>query len=364
VGRSLRTWSILAVLTCAFSIGFSEPSPKGLVYPVNMTLADDRLFVSDRVTGVHVFDVADPAQPALRMTIPLKGNDGTAIKDDILYASSFGSILALRIEGHTYQVVDTVYNQSYYPAFEGVADGPDAGFHCACSVNTRPVPMPVPASTGSSFARFAVVGDYLYYADNSTLVTVDISQPDKPRKLTRTHIGWTVETLYSSEEYVFVGGTRGMFIFDRSDPASPKPVSRIEHFRACDPVVVSNGVAYVTLRGGNRCGESSDVLLCISVADPSNPTILAEESIETPYGLAVEDSMLYVSTGSNGFALFDVTSPATPTRIAAWADRPTKDFIWSRRILYTLSFDGLLIFDVSKPEAPALLSEIGSKAGT
>jgi hypothetical protein len=364
MARSLRTWSLIAVIACAFSFGFSDPSPQGLVHPVNMTFDGDRLFVSDRWTGVHVFDVTDPAAPALTMRIPLKGNDGTAVKDDILYASSYGSILAIRIKGTMYDVVDTLHYEPRYAdsGFDDVVELPDAGFHCACSVNTMPADSrPVPASTGSSFATFAVIGDYLYYVDNLALITVNVSQPDKPKKLSRTTIGWDIETLYPTEEYLFVGGTRGMYIFDRSDPASPEPIGELQHFRACDPVVVSNDVAYVTLRGGNQCGANEDLLLCVDISDPSKPVLLGEKSIETPYGLAIEDPLLYVSTGDHGFELFDVTKPVEPSRVKSWSDRPTKDFIWANHILYTLTFEGLLIFDVTKPEEPVLLSEIGSK---
>jgi len=149
-----------------------------------------------------------------------------------------------------------------------------------------------------------------------------------------------------------------MYIFDRSDPAAPDEIGRVEHFRACDPVVVSNDVAYVTLRGGSRCGAAPDVLLCVSIHDPSRPKIIGEKPMETPYGLAIDAKHLYVSTGENGFELLDVSDPWEPARLNGWTGRPTKDFIWMNRLLYALTFDGLLIFDASNPAEPVLLSEL------
>ena len=358
---------ILVAVFATLTVGLRDPDPappRGLIDPVNMTLQNNRLFVSDRATGVHVFDVADPVAPVLKMTIPLRGNRGTAIKDDILYANEWGSLLAIRIDADTFEVVKTIKRDPVY------IGGPDVvmetgGFACACATSTMaPRQAPTSGGTGSSFATFAVIDDYLYYLDHSSLVTLDISQPADPKEISQTPVGAGVETLYPTADYLFVGGTRGMYIFDRSDPTAPDEISRVEHFRACDPVVVSGDVAYVTLRGGSRCGEAPDVLLCGIIHDPSRPKVLSEKPMETPFGLAVDATLLYVSTGQNGYELIDVSEPWEPTRLNAWSSRPTKDFLWMDEILYALTFDGLLIFDASNPTKPVLLSELRAEPGS
>jgi len=362
--RTTITWLIIAVALAAFSFGVSNPSPTPrLVKPINMTIDDDRLFISDRVTGVHMYDIADPAKPVRVMTIPLAGNRGSAVKDDILYANDYGSLFAIRIGvDNTYEVVKTVHGEREF-VDQGVMDEPVSGFFCYCSVNQQSAVAPQSAgSGGSSFATFAVIGDYLYYLDHRTLVTADISTADDPRTISRASIGWDIETLYPTEDYLFVGGTRGMYIFDRSDPTRPVEIGRIEHFQACDPVVVSDDIAYVTLRSGNGCGAADDVMLCVDVKDPSKPVVLEEKQIKTPYGLAVNSPLLYVSNGHSGYELYDVSSPGDPSHVESWAQRPTKDFIWSDQTLYTLTFDGLLIFDVSDPKGPVLLSEIRAES--
>jgi hypothetical protein len=360
---SRRNWLILVAVFATLSVGLRNPDPappQGLISPISMTIQNNRLFVSDRVTGIHVFDVADPVEPFLKMTIPLRGNRGTAIKDDILYANEWGSLLAIRVDADTFEVVKTIKRDPAYIQNSGFAVQ-TGGFACACASQPDAVLAPAGTGTGSSFATFAVIDDYLYYLDYSTLVTLDISQPADPKEISQTQIGWDVETLYPTADYLFVGGARGMYIFDRSDPAAPDEVGRVEHFRACDPVVVSGDVAYVTLRGGSRCGAAPDVLLCVSIHDPSRPIVLGEKPMKTPYGLAIDATHLYVSTGENGYELFDVSEPWEPTRLNAWDDRPTRDFVWMDRILYALTFDGLLIFDASNPREPVLLSELRSE---
>jgi hypothetical protein len=367
--QRIKVRLLAALLLGSLLIGWRSPQAptvQSLVEPVNMTFNDDRLFVSDRHTGVHVYDVADRAAPQHAMTIPLKYNSGTAIKDDILYANEYSSLLVIRIGEDSYEVVKRIGEEHPYPDLPNpLPQTVDTGFGCQCAARDTPSFATAPiGNAGSSFATFAIIDDYLYYLDYQTLITADISTPDDPKVIGRTYIGWTIETLYPTAEFLFVGGTLGMYIFDRSNPAMPVKIGEVQHFRACDPVVVSGNMAYVTLRGGSRCGDNRDVLLSVDIAKPNQPTIVGEKEMSTPYGLAVEDHLLYVSTGSSGFELLDVVTPASPSKVKAWPDRSTKDFIWLGNTLYTLGFDNVMIFDVTTPDEPVLLSEITLNANS
>jgi hypothetical protein len=355
----------LSILLASFAVGWRVPAatPTGLVSPLNMTLSNQTLFVSDQFTGVHVYDVADPAAPRAVTTIALEANRGTAVKDDILYASERDNVNVYRREGDTFTLVTVLEPQGdgghhYFEAPPNPGFGDDSsGFGCLCSSNDY-VTAPMPASSGSSYATFAVIDHYLYRADYFTLVTYDIARPDAPQEVSRTNFGSMIETIYPTEHYLFLGGTQGMSIFDRSNPGWPHAIASVTHFRACDPVVVSGSVAYVTLRGGNACGDTRDVLLTINIADPSYPVIAAEKDMATPFGLAVREPFLYISTGQNGYTLFDVTRPTEPSPLGAWGDWPTRDFLWAGDFLYVLGVDDLRIYNVSDPKTPVLLSTI------
>lgn len=363
--QSIVTRLVLSMLIALFALGWraSASTPTGIVSPVNMTLAASTLYVSDQYTGVHVYDVADPAAPRAVATIALGGNRGTAVKDDVLYASEFDNLNVYKREGDAFTLVATLKPQggSGGGGFEGEVPapgaGPSSGFSCACSSNDY-VTAPAPASPSSSYATFAVIGDYLYRADYFALVTYDISKADEPKEVSRTNMGWMIETIYPTDDYLFLGGTQGVSIYQRDNPGLPRYAGSVTHFRACDPVVVSGSIAYVTLRGGNGCGETRDVLLTVNIADPSHPTIVAETELATPFGLAVREPFLYVSTGPSGYALLDVTRPTEPASLGTWGDWPTKDFLWSNDVLYVLGFDDLRIYDVRDPKSPVLVSTI------
>lgn len=353
---------ILFLLVASLAVGWRGPSaspPKGLVSPINMTLADKTLFVSDETSGVHVYDVTDASVPRKLTRIGISGNRGTAVKGDVLYASSWNSVRVYQRAGETFTFVLELESEYGYD-MGGWEGSDDYSFACTCGTSNDLSGAPVPANGGSSYATFAVIDDYLYHVDRSTLVVYDIQKPAEPKEVGSVRVDWSIETIYPTPEYLFIGGTRGMYVCDRTNPAEPELIGRLEHFRACDPVVVSGETAYVTLRGGNRCGETRDLLLAVDISDPANPSIASEKVLATPYGLAVREPYLYVSTGASGYSLFDVRSPAEPSSLAAWSNWPTKDFLWSSNLLFVLGFDDLRIFDVSDPKSPALLSVIES----
>lgn len=357
---------LLTSLLLPLAIGWraaSAPADDALRRPISMTLAGERLYVSDELSGLHVYDVTDPAAPRAVITVPLAGNRGSAAKGDVVYANTHYKVLALRVGEDGYEVLAEI--QPTYGTWEGGTrkfkggfQDPSNGFGCGCA-ESQMQPLESPATFGgSSYAVFAVIDDYLYHVDDASLVTYDVSTPEAPKEIGRTALGWSIETLHPAGDLLFVGGTRGMYVCDRSHPAKPRLIGLVQHFHACDPVVVSGSTAYVTLRGSNGCGGDRDALLCVDIAEPRNPTVISEKSVATPFGLTVSGDRLYVSTGQNGYALFDVSQPKTPVPLATWPDWPTHDFIWSGDTLYVLGIDDVRIFDVSDPENPVLLGAI------
>ena len=337
----------------------TPPEDHQFMWSVSMTLAGNRLLVSDADTGLHIFDVSNLTAPTKVMRIPLHYNLSSAVKDDIIYANNGYQLQAIRVSGTSYTVVARI--GSVYPAWEGVPSyGDESGVGCsACSENDAVMAPMSAGGTGSSYATFAVVDNYLYRADSrDRLVTYDVSSPAKPRQISQTFIGWGVESMYPSTNFLFLGGFAGMYIFDRSQPEKPVQISKIEHTRSCDPVAVSGSTAYVTLRGSGTCGGTDDELMCVSIKDPRTPQIIGTKPLPTPYGLAVQNQQLYVSNGDGGYSLLDVSDPAAPAVIQTWTGGATRDFIWSDHTLFVLSRDNVYIYDVTNPIAPVFLSQV------
>jgi hypothetical protein len=352
----IRFCLLSIVVLSAFSIGWrtTDVSLRGAV---SMSLQDTRLFVSDPNSGIHVYDVSDPSAPRKMYVVSLRGNRSTAVRDDIVYANGYEGLYTIRVTDESYQFLDVLLQTPEAPPNPPYVE-PSEGFGCACGSDDQPVVAPESGGTGSSYATFAAIDEFLYYVDGRSLVTLYIGLPDDPAEISRTHLGQTLETLFPTDDYLFVGGTTGMYIYDRSVPGRPAFISGVQHFRACDPVVVSGATAFVTLRGGNRCGESRDVLLCIDITDPAKPKVLGERPMDTPFGMAVDDTLLYVSTGDSGFELLDVSDPGGPALVRKWRHGETRDFIWGDDVLYVMNGDNVAIYDVASPDEPILRSRV------
>jgi len=347
------------ILVC--SLGFSVPNgnqQSGKNFS-NIYLYDTLLLISDSYTGIKIYSVASPTSPQYKNTISLKGNSGMAMKGNMVYANAYGGILGLRLKADFTcdtvvkikedLMIDPMPIDYYRPGL----------FSCYPVIGCTSEDMGSNGTgVGGSYAIFAVIDTFLYYLDGNNLITFDIANPDTAKELSRTYIDWTVETLFPTEKYLFIGGRGGMYVLDRKDPAFPKKICTLQHFQAYDPVVVRDTVAYVTLRAGNWGGNAKDVLLVVSVANPQNAYVLNEVSTFTPYGLAVLDTLVYVSNGHNGFTLFSVADPSRVSQIKYWNTPETKDFIWYGNRLYIMGFSNVMIYNVDDPCSPMLLAKI------
>jgi hypothetical protein len=339
-----------------FSLGLrfdNGASHKPLAGPTNIYLYDSLLLISDSSTGIHIYSMKNERSPVFEQRIPLGGNTGIAMRGNVLYANSFGRILAIRLTGDaTYEISSVVKEDPYWNPGNSTQN---SGWGCASSEPTAPYVGS--AGTGGSSAVFAVVDSFLYYIDNTSVVTMSIAKPDSPVKLNETFVDWSIETICPTQKYLFVGSSIGVYILDRSNPSSPVQVGMETHSRAYDPVVVQGATAYVTLRTGWNSWASQDELLVVDVSNPAQTDSIGSMPLYTPYGLAASDTLLYVAMGTNGSCLLDVKNPSAISAIQTWTS-PAKDFIWQGNRLYVMGCADVRLYDVTDPASPALLSTI------
>lgn len=181
----------------------------------------------------------------------------------------------------------------------------------ACSGDTDSASPSSGDGTGGSLARFALVGDYLYTVDDQSLRIFDIENPDLPQFVGDKYIGFDIETLYSLDEYLFVGSRLGMFIFDISDPKFPLQLSAVQHVRSCDPVVSSGDYTYVTLHTNASCEGTVNQLEIYDTRDLLRPELLVKVTLDRPIGLGLYENYLLV-TDKQVVRIFDVSDPANP----------------------------------------------------
>jgi hypothetical protein len=188
---------------------------------------------------------------------------------------------------------------------------------------------------GGSMARFTIQGDKLYTINNRYINAFDISQPDTPSPDISQPVPWDVETLYSYDNYLYVGAQSGVYIYNHE----LEKVGEFTHTKSCDPVVIQDGVAFVTLSSGSSCRLDSgeNTIEFLDVRDPLNPTFIGKKNMFHPTGLGIDGEKLFVCDGAGGLKLFDVNitknSETNRTSVALTYNR-------------TSSYPDLLCYDV------------------
>jgi hypothetical protein len=157
---------------------------------------------------------------------------------------------------------------------------------------------------------------------------------------------------------LFIGGMTGMYIFDNRNPARPAKICRFAHVTSCDPVVVEGNYAYVTLRGGSRCGGLEDQLQIIDISDIENPTLVRTHRMHGPYGLGIDRGILFVCDGGEGLKLFDASDPENLQPLGVFYDIDPIDVILDQRRAIVVGRGGLYQYDYRYLENIELMSVI------
>ncbi len=321
------------------------------------------IFINDVNKGIHVIDNSDPNLPQNVAFIKIDGNNDVSIKNNRLFADSYGDLVVFDISNvANIQLSNRLENaiyENYGYWVEGV-ETPQADFYETSQYDyqnevitgwqvaterrlvsefeerytlyendafSNGAPQAPTSGQGGSLARFKIVDDYLYVVDYSDLNVFDISNLDAPQTLDDVNIGWDIETIFNQGDALFIGGQRGMYIYDITSPATPTLLSEFQHGTACDPVVVDGEFAYVTLRGGNLCGSIESGLYVINVADLTSPELEVIYPMVEPYGLGVKNDFLFVSDGSAGLKVYDKSQAPNLTLLNHFEDIQVFDVI-------------------------------------
>jgi hypothetical protein len=198
------------------------------------------------------------------------------------------------------------------------------------------------SGTGGSLARFNIVKGYLYTVTPSELHIFDISNSENAVEVNSEYVGWDIETIFSLDNYLYLGSSGGMYIYNLDNATAPTYVSEINHIMGCDPVVVQDDYAYVTIRGGNFCGQDISQLEVIDISDKTNPYRATTYVMEEPYGLGIKDDFLFVCDGSFGLKIYDTTNTPQLTLIDHFENIETFDVIPLEEVLLMVGGNQLL----------------------
>jgi len=161
------------------------------------------------------------------------------------------------------------------------------------------------AGQGGSMTRFAIQGNVMYVLGHSSIQIYDIAGTEF-NHIKDVAVTNGMETIFADGDHLYLGANDGMYIYSIAEATNPEFVFRYAHIVSCDPVVVQDNRAYITMRGGTRCNMGSNALEVLDISDPMNPVFLQNEPMNSPYGLAVSNDALFVCDGESGVRIFEV----------------------------------------------------------
>lgn len=216
-----------------------------------------------------------------------------------------------------------------------------------------------PFGMAGSMARFSIVNANLYTVSHSDLSVYSIAAPEKPVFSNKVNMGWGIETIYPFKDKLFIGSTSAMYIYDITNPDKPSKVSQFNHLRACDPVIADDNHAYVTLRNGSTCSRGSNQLDILNIANLSAPSLTKTYPMTNPHGLSKDGNTLFICDGKDGLKIYDASSVNNLKLLLHIKGFELYDVITTNNIAILVSKDGLRQYDYSDLNNVKLLSRIG-----
>jgi hypothetical protein len=200
-------------------------------------------------------------------------------------------------------------------------------------------------------ARFTLMDGHLFAVDESTLRVFDVLNPAEPKFLKPIELGWGIETIFPFDQKLFIGSNRGMHIYDASTPSAPTRLAVYEHVLSCDPVVVNEEYAFVTLRSGNFCVNGVNELHVIDIKNPSQPKLKKAYPMLNPHGLGLAENYLYVAEGKHGLKSFNASDVLNidKNQLEFLQSMKSVDLIPGPKSLIVIGPDGVCQYDYSNP---------------
>jgi len=365
-----------------------------------MCFYNNYLYISEPQKGIHIINNTDPANPQSVGFIELLGNADLAIRNGLLYADSYIDLVwfdvsdpsSPELKGRLDSIFPTAlplipnqYGINYTSTYSGSKNGiivgwelkevtepvsrysggwlkggiiPGGAVYDLATTSTNSA-----ASTGinGSMSRFTIYDDKLYSVINNYLNIFDLTGEIPKKAAENFYIGWNVETIFSNKTNLFFGTSTGMLIYSVVDPLKPIYQSCITHAYACDPVIVDNDLAYVTIHSGSTCDYSAkeNALIIIDVKDVKNPTQLVTYNLTNPKGLGIDAGKLFLC--DDGLKVYKLTEPQTlmANQLAHYTGMDGFDVIPFNNTLMMIADDGLYQYDYSDMSQIKLLSKIG-----
>lgn len=227
---------------------------------------------------------------------------------------------------------------------------------------TQPEAMPILGASQELpdiIQGVAAAGQYVYLAAGGAGLRIfNVHKPDTPVQLGSLNTWANSVTLYEKDDKRYACLTDGdLRLVDVSDPENPLEIGQVLTPGYAANAAVMGDFAYVA--------DGTKGLQVVDISQPAQPQLLGNLVLPGyAYGVVVwrdetsGKTYAYLANGSDGgLRLVDVSDPAMPLETALILEKiDARDLaLHEQRLLAAGGEAGLLIFDLSRPEAPIML---------
>ncbi|MHA1746478.1 MAG: LVIVD repeat-containing protein [Promethearchaeota archaeon] len=151
----------------------------------------------------------------------------------------------------------------------------------------------------------------------------NITDPTNPtRTAFHANLGELNQRIYYADDRIFLSASRSLYIIDVSDPTSPERLGNFTTYESVQNVDVVGDILYLTTYNWFRV---------LDISNPANITILS--SLQLHFGdhdVVVRDKIAFVASNLDGLLIFNVTDPSNPHLI-------TKLWKYGTGVLYSVT---------------------------
>ena len=354
--------------------------------PGKIFVRGNYIFLNDVNRGIHIIDYSTPASPKSIAFINIPGNIDIAVNGNYLYADQYTDLVTLDISNPlnitAVNFEDKVFPQQYFIPDTSlvIADWKriDTTIKHKGDINwdqsiIRFSPFAnaqsggVAGSSGSagqagSMARFGLMNSRLYTVSTWELKVFNVTNAADPVFVRSLSAGaGNIETIYPFKNNLFVGSMNGMHIFSVTNPDFPVKTGMFTHATACDPVIVDDTYAYVTLRTGTFCAGPNNQMDVVNITNLSSPSLVKTYPFTNPFGLSKDADHIFLCDGVAGLRVLNTQNVNNITTVKTLGGMETYDVIAVNNIAITVAKDGLYFVDYSNINDIKIISKISTR---
>jgi hypothetical protein len=287
----------------------------------DIEIAGDVLYAADRNGGLRVLNISDPTDPVEIGSYNVSNADNIralALAGDVLYMTNYSHLISLDV-----------------------------------SDPSNPTRIGIVAPGGTNIRDIAIAGDVLYIPKyTSGFDAWSIADPKNPVLLQNV--------VFTALEARVYGNIAIVVAHDQisiRDVTNPKSMNELANIPLNTTVVGDCGIAFHGDTAYVVRPNSGKQLLAIDISDPSNPTVLFNDTLISGYDIKIAGDLAYVSCGATGLRCFDISDPANPTEVASLDGGSTGsvyDVELAGDVLYTASGNYVRSVRIGEPLSPPI----------